>query len=76
MGQYRVVLEPDEGGGYVADVPALPGCVTHDDTLDGALARGRKGIALCLRGEDADGLVRAGVRGDVNFATVAVPATT
>lgn len=37
--RYTVVLLPDlEEGGYVACVPALPGCVTQGETLDEALA--------------------------------------
>ncbi|HEX3000488.1 MAG TPA: type II toxin-antitoxin system HicB family antitoxin [Armatimonadota bacterium] len=33
-----VNLEPDEDGGYVATVPALPGCVTQGETREEALA--------------------------------------
>jgi predicted RNase H-like HicB family nuclease len=29
---YMVVLEQEEDGGYVASVPALPGCVTQGTT--------------------------------------------
>ncbi len=37
--RYTVVLVPDErDGGYVAYVPAIPGCVTQGDTLDDAIA--------------------------------------
>jgi len=47
--RYKVILEPDhEDGGYVAKVPALPGCVTQGETLDGALANAREAIALVL----------------------------
>lgn len=72
--QYLVVIEPDESGGYVVDVPALPGCVTHGDTVDEALRHVREAIALYLRAEDAESLARAGVRKEVIFATVEVPA--
>ena len=30
-------LEPEEGGGYVISVPALPGCISVGDTIDEAL---------------------------------------
>jgi predicted RNase H-like HicB family nuclease len=73
--QYLVVLEPDESGGYIADVPALPGCVTHGDTVDDALVMAREAVGLYLRDEDADSLAGAGVRDDIIFATVAVPAS-
>lgn len=72
--QYLVVIEPDESGGYLADVPALPGCVTHGDTVDEVLRHVREAIALYLRGEDAQSLARAGVRKEVIVATVEVPA--
>ena len=34
---YQVEVEPDEGGGYVAEVAGLPGCVTQGDTLEEVL---------------------------------------
>jgi antitoxin HicB len=33
-----VVFEPAEEGGYVAVVPALPGCLTQGDTFEEAVA--------------------------------------
>jgi predicted RNase H-like HicB family nuclease len=35
---YTVIFEPAEEGGYVASVPALPGCFTEAETLDEARA--------------------------------------
>jgi predicted RNase H-like HicB family nuclease len=32
--RYTVVLEQELDGGYVATVPALPGCVSQGDTRD------------------------------------------
>ena len=32
--RYTVVLEREADGGYVATVPALPGCVSQGDTRD------------------------------------------
>jgi predicted RNase H-like HicB family nuclease len=32
--RYTVVLEREADGGYVAAVPALPGCVSQGDTRD------------------------------------------
>lgn len=35
--RYTVILEQEEDGGFVASVPALPGCVSQGDTRDEAL---------------------------------------
>jgi predicted RNase H-like HicB family nuclease len=32
--RYTVVIEREADGGYVATVPALPGCVSQGDTRD------------------------------------------
>lgn len=45
MVQLLVYLEPDEDGGYVATVPALPGCVTQGETREEALAMARDAAA-------------------------------
>ena len=37
MSHYTVILEKEADGGYVATVPALPGCVSQGDTREGAL---------------------------------------
>ncbi len=46
--RYTVVLEQEADGGYVASVPALPGCVSQGDTRGDALANIREAIALYL----------------------------
>lgn len=33
---YKVIMTPDEAGGYVVTCPALPGLVTEGDTLEEA----------------------------------------
>jgi predicted RNase H-like HicB family nuclease len=35
--RYTVALEREDDGGYVASVPALPGCVSQGDTRDEAI---------------------------------------
>lgn len=35
--RYRVVLEQDEDGIYVAECPSLPGCVSQGNTREEAL---------------------------------------
>jgi predicted RNase H-like HicB family nuclease len=46
--RYTVVLEQEPDGGYVASVPALPGCVSQGDSRDEALANIREAIELYL----------------------------
>jgi antitoxin HicB len=51
-----VVLIPDaEDGGFIVQVPALPGCVTEGDTADAALATARDVIRLYLEDRAAHG---------------------
>ena len=33
----QVILIPDETGGYVVEVPSLPGCYSQDDTVEEAV---------------------------------------
>lgn len=42
----------DEGGGFWAEVPALPGCVTQADTWDGLLRNLREVIEGWLSVDD------------------------
>ena len=44
--RYTVVLEQEPDGGYVASVPALPGCVSQGDNRAGALSNIREAIEL------------------------------
>ena len=44
--RYTVILEREPDGGYVASVPALPGCVTQGDTRDEALANIKEAAEL------------------------------
>ena len=52
---YHVVLEPDPEGGYVAVVPAFPGCYSQGDTVDEALANAREAIQLTIEDMRARG---------------------
>jgi antitoxin HicB len=45
---FKVILEPDETGGYVATCPSLAGCYSQGDTVGEALANIREAIELCL----------------------------
>jgi len=44
--RYRVLIEQDEDGVFVAEVPSLPGCVSQGGTRDEALSNVREAIAL------------------------------
>ncbi len=46
--KFRIVLVPEEVGGYSVLVPALPGCVTQGETKEEALAMAREAIELHL----------------------------
>ncbi|MFH0820120.1 MAG: type II toxin-antitoxin system HicB family antitoxin [bacterium] len=46
--QFRVIIEQDEDGFFVASVPALPGCCTQAKTLNELNKRIREAILLCL----------------------------
>jgi predicted RNase H-like HicB family nuclease len=43
---YTVILEKEPDGGYVASVPALPGCVSQGDSRAEALVNIREAIEL------------------------------
>lgn len=46
--QFKVLIEQDEDGIYVADVPELPGCHTQGKTLEQVRERIREVIELVL----------------------------
>jgi predicted RNase H-like HicB family nuclease len=46
--RYTVILEQEPDGGYVASVPALPGCVSEGDTRAEALTNIREAIELYI----------------------------
>ncbi len=46
--RYRVLIEPDEDGVFVAEVPALPGCVSQGSTRAEAIANIKEAIAAYL----------------------------
>ena len=48
MFEFDVVIVEDEGGGYIAFVPILPGCHTQGDTIDELLRNVKEAIELYL----------------------------
>jgi predicted RNase H-like HicB family nuclease len=46
--RYTVILEREADGGYVATVPALPGCVSQGDTRDEVMRNIREAADLYI----------------------------
>ena len=46
--KYRVVIEQDEDGIYVAQVPTLPGCISEGQSRDEALNNIKEAIELYI----------------------------
>ena len=47
--KFTVLLTPDaEDGGYVAECPMIPGCISEGDTVEEALTNIRGAIEGCL----------------------------
>lgn len=53
--KFRVLIEPDEDGVFVAEVPSLPGCITQGKTRDEAVSNVREAIAAYLESLEAHG---------------------
>jgi predicted RNase H-like HicB family nuclease len=47
--RFQVIIEQDEDGHYVADVPALRGCHTQGKTFEEAMTNIREVIEICVR---------------------------
>ena len=41
---YRIILNQEPEGGYTAIVPALPGCITHGNTVEHAISMAKEAI--------------------------------
>ena len=46
--KYRVLIEQDEDGVFVAEVPSLPGCISQGQTREQAIENIKEAIALYL----------------------------
>ncbi len=71
---YSVFYEQAPEGGYVATVPALPGCHTQGETLEEAECNVKEAIALSLESLSAHG-EPIPVEGRSLQGKVAVPVT-
>jgi predicted RNase H-like HicB family nuclease len=48
---FTVVIEQDEDGIYVAEVPEIDGCYTQGKTIPEVLERIEEAIEVCLEGD-------------------------
>jgi predicted RNase H-like HicB family nuclease len=74
MREFDVVLLEDETGGYVAIVPALPGCHTQGDTLTEVMENVKEAIDLyveTLTEQEKKDLLRQKVVGIQKVKTLA-----
>lgn len=53
--RYRVLIQQDEDGVYVAEVPALPGCLSQGSTREEAVANVREAMAAYLESLEEHG---------------------
>lgn len=53
--KYRVLIEQDEDGMFVAQVPSLPGCISQGETRSTVLENIREAIALYLESLEIHG---------------------
>lgn len=53
--KFRVLIEQDEDEVFVAEVPALPGCIAQGASRREALENSREAIALYLESLEAHG---------------------
>lgn len=51
---FKVILEQDEKGYFVASVPAIPGCHTQGKTYEEVLKNIKEAIELCLKVADSN----------------------
>lgn len=56
--QFKIIVEQDEDGFFVASVPALPGCHTQARTLPELTKRIKEAILLCLEVAKTDSQYR------------------
>jgi predicted RNase H-like HicB family nuclease len=53
--EFNVIIEKDEDGYFVADIPELAGCHTQAKSLDELMKRTHEVILLCLEAEGKRG---------------------
>lgn len=53
--KYRVLIEQDKDGVYVAEVPSLPGCISQVQTREEAVEGAREAIVAYIESLKAHG---------------------
>lgn len=53
--KYRVLIQQDEGGVFVAEVPSLPGCISQGQTRSEVMENIREAIEAYLESLEAHG---------------------
>ena len=53
---YKVILVPEEEGGYSVSCPALPGCHSQGETVEEALANIKEAVSLYLEVLETNGM--------------------
>lgn len=44
MHTFRIILTQEPEGGYTANIPSLPGCITYGDNIDHAIEMAKEAI--------------------------------
>lgn len=52
---YRILLNPEDKGGFSVSVPVLPGCFTQGDTIEEAISAAKEAIGLYVNSLEDDG---------------------
>ena len=52
---YRILLTPEDEGGFSVSVPALPGCFTQGETIEEAIEMAKEAISLYIEVLEEDG---------------------
>ena len=61
--KFTVILTPDEeDGGFVAECPSIPGCVSEGESIEEALANIKEAIELYLDPTEDDSVIGADAR--------------
>ena len=56
---FKVLIEQDEDGVFIASVPAIPGCHTQGKTYEEVVENVKEAIELCLEVAEKDSDYRA-----------------
>jgi len=52
---YRILITPEDEGGFSVSVPALPGCFTQGETIEEAINMAKEAISVYIESLKEDG---------------------